>query len=132
DIFGPVETVPQQARRVFVQLKGRGIGGTKAAAERGVHIVATIACKQVPCNELIYGFLGGPKIRHGRTAIRFARAEALRHRLEIVEDTTDYFTVRRFDGRLFRFETFAASRGGDNVRGVHIAFAVLTEAGFYY
>lgn len=132
EIFGEVERVPPAARRVFVQVKGRGIGGTRLGADRGAQIGLTIDPPNVPQDEQIYVFFGGPKLRHARIGLRFARAECHRQGVEFLEDTADHFTIRRHDGRLIRFEAFAASRGGDNVRGVHIAFALLTEAGFYY
>lgn len=131
-IFGPIDTVPDAARRVVVMAKGRDVGGTRAAAERALHLAVTIDLGRLEREELAYVFMGGPKLRHGRVGLRFARAAARRHGITIADDSTDGITIVRHDGRRVRFEAFAASRGGDNARGVSIIAAVLTEAAFYF
>jgi hypothetical protein len=131
-IFGAVESIPPAARRVVVMAKGRDVGGTRAAAERTVHLGTTARLERTGPDELVYVFFGGPKLRHARVGLRFARAAAQRHGLTIIDDSSDGFTIVRHDGRKVRFECFAASRGGDNIRGVPILAAVLTEAAFYY
>jgi hypothetical protein len=130
-IFGPVDTVPAIARRVVVMAKGRDVGGTKAASERALHLALTIDLERLASDELAYVFFGGPKLKHGRVGLRFALAAAKRKGVNVEGEAADGFTLRRHDGRQVRFESFAASRGGDNTRGVHIVAAVLTEAAFY-
>jgi hypothetical protein len=133
-IFGSIDTIPTEARRVCVLVKGRGIGGTRFGAEALALRAATLDLKSagVDRSELAYVFFGGPKVRHTRAPLRFALS-VLKLRGGIVEDeSTEGFTLVRPDGYRVRFEAFAASRGGDNVRGVHILGALLTEAAFYY
>jgi hypothetical protein len=97
-----------------------------------VHLGQTTTLERTGPDELVYIFFGGPKLRHARVGLRFARAAAQRHGLTIIDDSSDGFTIVRHDGRKVRFECFAASRGGDNIRGVPILGAVLTEAAFYF
>jgi hypothetical protein len=133
EIFGAVECIPEPARRVVVQNKGREVGGTRLAAERGAHLGLTLPITRTDSDEMAFVFFGGPKARHARVGLRFARNALRRQRVPIVDDSKDGFTiVRPQDGRRVRFEIFAASRGGDNTRGVPIVCAVLTEASFYY
>jgi hypothetical protein len=133
-IFGNVDTIPAEARRVFAQVKGRGIGGTRFGAELAALIGATIdlAGAGIDRSELAYVWMGGPKLRHARPALRFAKTVLQHHGATIEDESADGFTLVRPDGYRVRFEAFAPSRGGDNVRGVHIVAALLTEAGFYY
>jgi hypothetical protein len=133
EIFGAVDRVPDVARRVVVQNKGREVGGTRLAAERAAHLGLTLGITRTDADETVFAFFGGPKARHARVGLRFARAALVRRGVTILEDSKDGFTIRRsHDGRRVRFEIFAASRGGDNTRGVPVVCAVLTEASFYF
>ncbi|MEI9940366.1 MAG: hypothetical protein WDO69_24380 [Pseudomonadota bacterium] len=132
DIFGAVETVPAVARRVIVQVKGRDAGGSRLGAERCAHLGLTMPIDRIGQQELAYIVFGGPKLRHARIGLRHARNALKVRGAAILEDSKDGFTIRRHDGRRVRFEAFAASRGGDTVRGVPIVAAMLDEAGFYY
>jgi hypothetical protein len=95
-------------------------------------LALTATLRRAGVDDLVYVVLGGPKLRHARIGLRFARASAVRKKLTLIEDSSDGFTLVRPDGRKIRFECFAASRGGDNVRGVHIIAAHLSEAAFYF
>ena len=130
-IFGPIDQIPLAARSVIVQLKGRDVGGTRLGAERCLHLAITANLDRTSPAELVYVVFIGPKLRHARVGLRFARAAAMAHGLTIVEDSSDGFTIVRHDGRRVRFECFAASRGGDTVRGVPIIAAMLDEAAFF-
>ncbi|HEX4336926.1 MAG TPA: hypothetical protein VH062_13495 [Polyangiaceae bacterium] len=132
EIFGAVDTIPAAARRVVVMNKGREVGGTRMASERAAHLSLTLTLSRTDDSETVFVFYGGPKARHGRVGLRFARAALRAHGVKFLDDSKDGFTIQRHDGRAVRHETFAASRGGDNIRGVPIIAAVLTEAAFYY
>jgi hypothetical protein len=132
DIFGAVEAVPAVARRVMVQVKGRDAGGSRLGAERCAHLGLTMPIDRIGPAELAYVVFGGPKLRHARIGLRHARNALKVRGVRILEDSKDGFTIKRHDGRRIRFEAFAASRGGDTVRGVPIVAAMLDEAGFYY
>lgn len=132
EIFGPVERFPANTRRVLVQVKGRDVGGTRLAAERVAHLALTLPIDRIGLHEVAYAVFGGPKLRHARVGLRHARAALRAHGVTIQNDSRDGFTITRHDGRVIRFEAFAASRGGDTVRGVPIVAALLDEAGFYY
>lgn len=134
-IFGAVQRVPVAARPVSVQVKGRDVGGTRRAALRCLQLGLTLALDSLDPSELAYVFFGAPKLRLSHVAKRFALEGARRIAesgdITIDNDTADGFTVVRHDGRRVRFECFAASRGGDNVRGVPIIAALLDEASFF-
>lgn len=133
-VLGDVDVIPPEARRVFAMVKGRGIGGTRLGAEALALIASTIDLKAAGLDrtELAYVWLGGPKLRHTRPALGFAKAVLRKHGATIEDESAEGFTLVRPDSYRVRFEAFAASRGGDNVRGVHIIGALMTEAGFYY
>jgi hypothetical protein len=132
ELFGPhLDTIPPGARSIIVQLKGRDVGGTRLGAERGVHLAVTAPLDRVSRGELAYCLLGGPKLRHAATGLRFPREAARQRGIRVTDDTADGFTVIRPDGHRVRFECFAASRGGDNARGIPILYVLMTEAAFY-
>lgn len=132
EIWGDVETMPDETRRVVVQVKGRDVGGSRLGAERCLHLGYTLPIDRIGHDELAYVVFGGPKIRHARVGLRHALNAARKNRLQIESQTIDGFTLVRHDGRRVRFECFAASRGGDTVRGVPIIAALLDEAAFYF
>jgi len=131
-VFGPVRTVPAAARRVVVQVKGRDVGGSRLGAERCAHLALTIPLDRIGQEELAYVVFCGPKLRHARVGLRHARGALKHHGVTLLDDSRDGFTIARHDGRKVRFEAFAASRGGDTVRGVPIIAALLDEAAFFY
>ncbi|HTF90115.1 MAG TPA: hypothetical protein VK843_16995 [Planctomycetota bacterium] len=131
-IFGGVEVVPDVARPVIVQVKGRDVGGTRMSADRAVHLANTIGLDRLDWSELAYSLFGGPKLKHARVALRFALAKAKSLGLAIESESNDGFTIVRHDGRRVRFECFAASRGGDTGRGVPVVVAVLDEGAFFF
>lgn len=130
-IFGDVEHVPSNARRVIVQVKGREIGGTRLGAERCAHLGLTAPLDRIEKTELAYVVHGGPLLRHARIGLRFALAALKQTGVKIIDTTQDHFTIERPDGRRVRFECLAASRAGDTARGVPIIGALLDEASFY-
>lgn len=131
EIWGDVETIPAEARRVVVQVKGRDVGGSRLGAERCLHLGYTLPLDRIGYDELAYVVFGGPKIRHARVGLRHALNAARKNGLKVDGQTRDGFTLVRHDGRRVRFECFAASRGGDNMRGVPIIAALLDEAAFF-
>jgi len=135
-IYGPAERIPAAARAVVVQDKGRDVGGTRMGAGRLVQLGAALPLDGlIGQHELAYCFVGAPKLKLTAAAMRFALNDArtLEQAGEVTIDaeTADGFTLVRHDGRRVRFEPFAASRGGDGVRGVPIIAALLDEAGFF-
>lgn len=136
-IFGPIESVPPEARRVIAMVKGRDVGGTRLAALRLLHLALTLPLEQLDRTEPAFVLLGGPKVKLARIALRhFAlpAAKKLADRgkhLSITSETRDSFELVRHDGRRVVFECFAASRAGDTARGVPIIGALLDECAFY-
>lgn len=131
ELFGGIETVPPECLRVICQAKGRDVGGTRLAAERGSQLALDAPISGPGHHELVYAFFGAPKLRLARVPLRFARNAMTHYGIKVTDESVDGFTITRRDGRRVRFECFAASRGGDNIRGVPILFAQLTEAAFY-
>lgn len=131
EIFGAVETVSPSARRVIVQVKGRDVAGSRLGGERCAHLGLTLPLDRISAHELAYVAFIGPKLRHARVGLRHARSALKHHGVRLAEDSRDGFTVVRHDGRRVRFEAFAASRGGDTLRGVPLVACLLDEAGFF-
>ncbi|HYP87900.1 MAG TPA: hypothetical protein VEQ59_07095 [Polyangiaceae bacterium] len=134
-IFGDVDEIPRLARSVVAQVKGRDIGGSRMGALRLVHLAATAPLDKLSPSELAFCFFGAPKLGLTAVSLRFAleAAEKLKARgaIKIEKRTSEGFTIVRADLRRVRCEVFAASRGGDAVRGVPILGALLDEAAFF-
>lgn len=132
-IFGAVESIPDTARAIVVQVKGRDAGGSRLGATRGVHLALTADLSRLEREEPAYVLFVAPKIRLARVPMRFARTAAKRvpGGVRIVNEHLDGFTLVRHDGRSVIFECVAASRGGDTTRGVPVLFALLDEAAFF-
>lgn len=136
-MFGPIQSVLPEARRVLAMVKGRDAGGTRLCALRLLHLALTLPLEQLDRTEPAFVLFGGPKVKLARIALRFALAAAKKlvaergKHLTIASETRDSFELVRHDGRRVVFECFAASRAGDTARGVPIIGVLLDECAFY-
>jgi hypothetical protein len=136
EIFGDVDTVPPDARRVLVAYFGRdsfksGLAIDFALYRMAVADVSSVGPGEVP---LVVGV--SPDLKTTRLMIR--RALALVNQTPelagmLVEESSTGFVLRRkHDGRQVGFEAIAASRGGASLRGRPILLLILDEADFFY
>lgn len=131
-MFGDVDSVPEAARAVLAVVKGRDAGFSRLFAQRLLHLALTLSLDSVDVAEVPFCLFLGPKVRHGRIGLRFARLEARKvPGIRVEQESRDGFTVVREDGRRVRLEVASAQRGGDSGRGVPIVAALLDESAFF-
>ncbi|MBK8995029.1 MAG: hypothetical protein IPM35_04660 [Myxococcales bacterium] len=131
-MFGPVSEVSESARAVLAVVKGRDGGFTRMFAQRLLHLALTLPLGSVDPAEVPFALFLGPKVRHGRIGLRFARLEARKvPGVRVESESRDGFTLIREDGRRVRLEVASAQRGGDSGRGVPIVAALLDESAFF-
>jgi hypothetical protein len=133
EMFGGVERIPPEARRVVVGLFGRDSGKTSMTAEWAVHRLLVADAKVGP-GEVPTGIVVAPDLKTARLTVRMAIAHvrATPRAGTLVAESKDGFTLRRADGAEVTLEAFAASRGGYTTRGRPILFAVLDESAFHF
>lgn len=133
-IFGEVETVPPEARRVAVMVKGARVGGTRFSMTRLVHLAATLAVPTTAPGEALYALVVGPDMRLARQALAYALG-AIKSQPDLAErlgsETQDTFEFLRDDGRTVLFTALPATAGGSAVRGRTLVGAVMTEAAYF-
>lgn len=132
-LFGGLETVPQDAKRFVCLRLGRGSGKTTLCSAFAVY---TAVCQPVKVGpgDTPYVITIAPDKDTAKLSISMAR-EMMRGQpaLErlIVSDEKTSITLRRPDGQQVKIEAFAASRGGSSVRGRTILAFLLDEAEFF-
>lgn len=133
-MFGDLENISANARRILVLTLGRGSGKTTLAAAYALYVLLTIDVSSCgPGDVPVVVVIAPDKKTAGlsvRMALEMAKAASDISRL-IESETSEGFTIRRPDGRLVAFESFAASRGGSSARGRSILTFVLDEAQFF-
>jgi hypothetical protein len=135
EIFGDVETVPPDARRVLVAYFGRDSFKSGLAIDFGIYRMATADITSCGPGEIPLVIGVSPDLKTTRLMIRRAIAKvkecpALARML--AEETSTSFALRREDDRLVGFEALAASRGGASLRGRPILLLIMDESDFFY
>lgn len=131
-MFGDVERVPDRARAVLTLAKGRGMGASRLCGMKAVHSALTMPLDALSPGEAAHVFLCAPKLRLARVTLRFALSAARAAGLTLASETADQLEIARHDGRTVVLSAIPASRGGDAVRAVPVAFAALDEACFFF
>lgn len=133
-LFGDVEKVPPEARRVLVLTLGRGSGKTSLAAAYALYCMLTGDVSRCGPGDVPVVVVVAPDKKTAALSVRMA-LEMARGVPDIARlldgETSDGFGLRRHDGRLVAFEAFAASRGGASARGRSILSFLLDEAQFF-
>ncbi len=133
-LFGDVETVPPEARRVAVLVKGARVGGTRFGALRLVHLAATLDVPPTAPGERLYALVVGPDMRLARQGLAYALGATASHpdlARRVRNETQDSFEFLRDDGRTVVFAAMPATAGGSAVRGRSLVGALMTEAAFF-
>lgn len=133
-MFGGLETVPDDARKYVCLRLGRGSGKTTLCSAFSVYEALTHDISRCGPGDVPYVITIAPDKETAKLSIRMAR-EMIRgntalERL-VVNDAEQLISLRRPDGRLVRIEAFAASRGGSAVRGRTIIAFLMDEAEFF-
>lgn len=133
-LFGDIETVPQQCRRVVAQVKGARVGGTWMWSLFLLYRALTAELRRLAAGELGFCPIVAPKLKTARQALRYALGAARKAPAIaplITSSSKDGFILSRRDGREVAIECMPASRGGDAVRGVSMVAALMDESSFF-
>lgn len=135
-LFGPVDSVPVEARLVLAIVKGARIGGSYIFG--GLYSLwrsLTANLSSLAPGEQGVGLIVAPDLRLARQVLRYAlgAAESVPSVSRLIESSsTDSFViVRPNDGARVAIECLPATRGGSAVRGRSLVSAVLSEAAFF-
>ncbi len=134
-IFGPIDSVPPEARHVFVAVCGARAGKSYIfGALRLLHLALTSPLDTLAPGELASGLIVAPDLRLARQTLRYALGAANATKAiasRITAETSDSFVIRREAGRSVTLECLPATRGGSAVRGRSLVGAVLDESAFF-
>lgn len=134
-IFGPLDTIPPEARAVFVAVCGARAGKTYILGALYSLWRALVAdLSTLAPGEVAVALIVAPDLRLARQAIRYAvgAAELIPAVKRCIESkSTDQLTIRRPDGHVVTIEALPATRGGSALRGRSLVSAVLDECAFF-
>lgn len=134
-LFGPVDTIPAEARLVLCAVKGARIGGSYIfAGLYSLYRALTADLSRLAPGEQGVALIVAPDLRLARQVLRYAlgAAESSPALARLIESkSTDAFTIRRSDGAVVAVECLPATRGGSAVRGRSLVSAVLSETAFF-
>ncbi|HEU4544638.1 MAG TPA: hypothetical protein VFR23_26160 [Jiangellaceae bacterium] len=135
ELFGDIETVPPEARREQVAVKGAGIGWSYFAGLRLLHRALTATSEELgAAGETRVCLAVAPDLRTGRIPVRYAlgAAEGVPAIKRLIESSgSDGFTLRREGGRFTSVEALPASIGGRALRGRRYLEALFDESSFF-
>lgn len=135
DIFGPVDRIPPEARRVVVAVAGARAGKTYAiGALRCLHLALTCPLTTLAPGEEAVAAIIAPDPRQRKQAYNYVLGAARRSPSIAAtiegEPGKESFRLRRPDGVVL-VESVPAKRGGSAGRGRSLVCAVLEEAAFF-
>lgn len=131
-MFGAVETIPDEARRLVATIKGAGIGFSFFLGYRLLHRALT-ATELGAAGEIRPALVVAPDMRTARIPVRYAlgAADAVPQIKRLIEQRgADGFTIRREAGRFTSVEALPASVGGSALRGRRYIEAGFDESCF--
>ena len=134
-LFGPIETIPPEARHVVVAVCGARAGKSYVlGALRLLHLALTVPLTTLARGEVAVALIVAPDMRLARQVLRYAlgAAESVPAIRNIISArAADGFTLERPDGGKVSIECLPATRGGSAVRGRSLVGAVLDESAFF-
>lgn len=135
-IFGPVDRIPREARRVVVVVAGARAGKTYfIAALRSLHLALSVPLTTLAPGEEAYAVIIAPDPRQRAQCYGYVLGAAQSHpelkALIIGEPGRESFRIKRPDGRVVGIESMPAKRGGSAGRGRSLVCAALEEAAFF-
>ncbi|HSY20681.1 MAG TPA: hypothetical protein VK841_01120 [Polyangiaceae bacterium] len=134
-LFGPVDEVPEDARRALVWRLGRASGKTTIAAALGVWLMLVarldaVGPGMVPAVVTVAPSKPTAKLSVGVARELVRRVPSLERLVCEDGDTSEGFSLVRPDGRRVSFVAVAASRGGTTLRGYDLLALIIDEAEF--
>jgi hypothetical protein len=136
-IFGGIPgDIPPEARRVVNATCGRGSGKSYVlGGARLLYLGLTTPLPTLAPGEPAFGIIVAPSLKLARQTLRFisGAVESVPALAKLVEsNTTDVLVLRRpQDARAVRFECFAASGRGSEMRGKSVFGAFMDEAALF-
>jgi hypothetical protein len=134
-LFGAIDTIPPDARRVIVAVFGRGSGKDELGACFLLYRMLTADVSRCGIGDVPSAIVVAPDVKLAtitkNRALEHARhTDAIARCLEV--EGADGFALRRpQDGRLVAFEVLAATRAGSAARGRSVLSALLSECAFF-
>jgi hypothetical protein len=135
ELFGDVETVPSEARRIRVAYFGRDSFKSGMAIDTALYRMMSADVSKCGPGEVPLAIVASPDLKTSRLSVRRALAlvKASRDLAPLlIAETTTGFLMRRPDGQVVGFEALAASRGGASLRGRPILCLIMDESDFFY
>ena len=134
-LFGEVDTIPAEARRILCWRLGRASGKTTLAAALGVWLMMTsplgsIGPGMTPAVVTVAPGKPTAKLAVGVARELVRRVPSLERLVCDDGDTSAGFSLTRPDGRRVSFVSVAASRGGTTLRGYDLLALIVDEAEF--
>ena len=135
-LFGDVDTIPPEARAVFVGIFGARSGKSYLfAALYCLWRALTADLSTLAPGEFAVALIVCPDLRLAKQTLRYASGAANTCpsiKALIESDTADALVIRRPDGKAVSIEALPATRGGSALRGRSLVCAILDEAAFMY
>lgn len=134
-IFGPIASIPPEARNVIVAVCGARAGKSYVLGSlRLLHLALVLPLDSLAPGEIASALIVAPDLRLARQCLRYAlgaarTVPAIARRIS--SETSDSFTLARESGRSVIVECLPATRGGSALRGRSLVGAVLDEAAFF-
>jgi hypothetical protein len=135
EIFGKIKHIPDELRTVVVTVAGARSGKTYHSSLRLLHLGLTLPLDGIVRGQVAYGAIVAPDKKTAREALNYIRGavEMLPGLSKFVtSEGTDHLEITRQDGKIIRFEVFAASAGGKTMRGRWYFGVLMDEAAFFY
>ena len=134
-IFGPVERIPQAARKILAAVCGARGGKTYIlSAMYSLWRMLTADLSLLAAGETAFAPVVAPDKKTARQVLAYVRGAVENHPElsgTVESSSEDSIALRRSDGRVVALEVLAASRGGAALRGRSMVSAVLDEAAFF-
>jgi hypothetical protein len=134
DIFGDVDVIPREARRVLVAVCGARAGKSYIlCALRLLHLALTVPLTTLAPGEIAAALVVAPRMELARQCLRYASGaarEVPNIAKLITSETEDGFVLHR-DGKQVTVRALPASSAGTSLRGRSLVGAVLDEAAFF-
>ena len=134
ELFGPVERVPELARKVVAAVCGARSGKTRLGALSLLYLALTVDVSALAPGESAFGIIVAPDLRLASQAMSYVRgAVASRQELAaaVVSESELRIVLRRDKRRTVTIEALPASGGGAATRGRNFVGAMLDEACFF-
>ena len=133
-LFGPVDRVPELARRVVAAVCGARSGKTYLGSLYLLYLALTVDVSALAPGESAFGVIVAPDLRLAAQALSYVRGavqSSAKLRPSLVAESELRLVIRRAHGRTVTIEALPATGSGAATRGRNLVGAVLDEAAFF-